>query len=68
VEFSEWDMKCPLMFTQVTHRALVQPKAFANPDAGGPHQEKGVCEKIIGLSQFGGQELIDLGRKGFWKI
>jgi hypothetical protein len=52
MEFSKGDMKRPLISPQITHGIPVQPKALADPHTRGTHQKKGICEEVIGLSQF----------------
>jgi len=50
MEFSEWDMERPLVWTKVTQGVLFQMQTFADPHACGTYQKEGVCEEVIRLS------------------
>ena len=50
MELAEWDMKGPLVSTEVTQGVSVQAEAFADPHAGCANQKKGIGEEIIGLA------------------
>jgi len=63
VEFTEGNVECPLVGSQLSQAVQRQIDAFADADSGSPDEQEGIGVEIVGAAQLLLQELIILRGK-----